>query len=86
MKYLILKDRRRRVLYSLFERRRIVLRSIVENLTLTFSIRRQAYNALNNLPRDTSITRRRNRCCLTGRPRAVYRRFGLSRLRFRKLA
>ncbi len=86
MKYLLLKDRRRRILYSLFERRRIVLRALIENLSLSSSIRIQAYNILNFLSRDISITRIRNRCCLTGRSRAVYRRFGLSRIRFRKLA
>lgn len=86
MKYLLLKDRRRRILYTSFEFRRAVLRALVENLSLSFSMRRQAYNAILLLPRDTSITRRRNRCCLTGRPRSIYRSFGLSRLRFRKLA
>ncbi len=86
MKYLLLKDRRRRVLFSLYERRQIILRSLIDNLTLPFSIRRQAYNSLIQLPREISITQRRNRCCLTGRPRGIYKKFGLSRLRFRKLA
>ena len=86
MKYLILKDRRRRVLYALYERRRIILRALIDNLILPFSIRRQAYFALIQLPRETSITQTRNRCCLTGRPRGMYTKFGLSRLRFRKLA
>lgn len=86
MKYRVLKDRRRRILHSLFERRRLVLRALRETSTLPSRVRRQAYRALLLLPRDSSITRRRNRCTLTGRARSVYRRFGLSRLRFRKLA
>jgi len=86
MKYLILKDRRRRILHAYYEPRRNVLLSIVQNLELASTIRKQAYRALLRLPRESSITQRRNRCTLTGRPRAIYRRFGMSRLRFRKLA
>lgn len=86
MKYLLLKDRRCRILYALYERRHNVLLSLVQNISLAPSIRAQAYRTLLYLPRESSITRVRNRCTLTGRSRAVYRRFGLSRLRFRKLA
>ena len=86
MKYLILKDRRRRILYALYERRHNVLLSLVQNVSLLPTVRAQAYRVLLHLPRESSITRIRNRCSLTGRSRAVYRRFGLSRLRFRKLA
>lgn len=86
MKYRLLKDRRRRILHSLFERRRNVLRSIVENVNLAPRLRGQAYRALVQIPRDASSTRRRNRCVLTNRPRAIVRRFGVSRLRFRKLS
>ena len=41
---------------------------------------------LAKLPRNSSPTRVRNRCELTGRPRAVYRKFKLSRLALRELA
>lgn len=41
---------------------------------------------LQKLPRDSSPVRLRNRCQLTGRPRAYIRRFGVSRIRFRELA
>ncbi len=86
MKYLLVKDRRRRILFALYERRRSVLLSLIQNLNLSQALRAQVYRAFRNLPLESSITRRRNRCTLTGRPRAVYRRFGLSRLRFRRLA
>lgn len=86
MKYLILKDRRRRLLAFLYERRANVLRSRVENQKLPSRTRVSAYTALNTLPRDSSSIRSRNRCTLTGRSRAIYRKFGVSRLRFRKLA
>ena len=41
---------------------------------------------LHNLPRNSSPTRRKNRCTETGRPRAFMRQFGLSRLSFREHA
>lgn len=44
------------------------------------------YAALMKLPRDASPTRLRNMCALTGRSRAVYRKFKISRLMLRKLA
>ena len=44
------------------------------------------YEALRKLPRDSSATRVRNRCVLTGRGRGVYAKFGLCRHMFRKFA
>ena len=44
------------------------------------------YAALQQLPRNASPSRVRNRCKLTGRPRGYMRQFGISRVMFRKLA
>jgi small subunit ribosomal protein S14 len=44
------------------------------------------YQALALLPRDSSPVRSKNRCKLTGRPRAYLRKFGISRIKFRELA
>ncbi|PWW82805.1 MULTISPECIES: 30S ribosomal protein S14 [Prosthecochloris] len=44
------------------------------------------YEALSKLPRNSSPTRVRTRCVLTGRGRGVYEKFGLCRQMFRKLA
>jgi small subunit ribosomal protein S14 len=44
------------------------------------------WEALQKLPRNSSPTRLRNRCNLTGRGRGVYRKFGLGRNKFRELA
>ena len=44
------------------------------------------YEGLQKLPRDSSPTRLKNRCALTGRPRAYMRKFGLSRIMFREMA
>ena len=43
-------------------------------------------NKLNELPRNSSSIRHRNRCELTGRSRGVYRKFGLSRIKLREAA
>ena len=44
------------------------------------------YEALKNLPRDSSPTRLNNRCRVTGRPRGYLRKFEMSRIAFRELA
>lgn len=44
------------------------------------------YQALQKLPRDSSIVRLHNRCMFTGRARGYYRKFGLSRLVLREMA
>ncbi len=44
------------------------------------------WSALSLLPRDSSPVRLKNRCLLTGRPKAYIRKFGLSRIKFRELA
>jgi len=44
------------------------------------------YAALAELPRDSSPTRHKNRCMVTGRSRSVIRYFGISRLQFREMA
>ena len=45
-----------------------------------------AQKKLQKLPRNSSVVRIRNRCALSGRPRAFIGRFGLSRIQFRELA
>lgn len=84
MKYLFWKDKKRRILYSAYERRKLLLKALIKNKGLTLKLRTFASKQLISLPRDASITRIRNRCIFTNRPRAVYRKFGLSRLMFRK--
>ena len=44
------------------------------------------WDGLQKLPRNSSRIRLRNRCIITGRPRAYYRKFGVSRLVFREMA
>lgn len=68
---------------------RAVREALKETLRTTHgdsAVYAQAEAKLRALPRDASPTRVRNRCQVTGRPRAVYRKFGLCRNAFRMLA
>lgn len=56
------------------------------NLKLSLEERMEYRLKLNKLPRNTSLSRHKTRCELTGRPRGNYRKFGLCRLEFRRLA
>ena len=66
------------------ERRR--LRGIADDAARSVDERMSARAALDELPKNSSPNRIRNRCALTGRPRAYIRFFGLSRIAFRDLA
>jgi len=63
-----------------------------ERLVAKYAEKRKAlkeakdWEALQKLPRNSSRTRLNNRCSLTGRSRAYYRRFGISRIMLRELA
>mgnify|MGYP001286926576 CR=1 FL=1 len=69
----------------LFEKRRNLLDQI-NNTDLSFEERQAFRLKLEKLPRNSNRNRIRNRCNVTGRPRGVYRKFGLSRITFRELA
>lgn len=66
--------------------KRAKLKAIIMNKTVSAEERFAASLKLADLPRDGSKTRIRNRCELTGRPRAFYRKFKLSRIAMRELA
>ncbi|MDE3059454.1 MAG: 30S ribosomal protein S14 [Pseudomonadota bacterium] len=65
--------------------KRAALKKIVMSKDLPFDERLQAQMALAKLPRNGSKVRHRNRCELTGRARATYRKFKLSRIKLREL-
>lgn len=66
--------------------RREQIKAVIENPESTMEDRLAAYRKLARIPRNSSSTRQRNRCDLTGRPRAYMRKFRLSRIAFRELA
>ncbi len=66
--------------------RRAARLAIARRPTPTAAARDEARAKLQRLPRDASPVRLRNRCALTGRPRGVYRKFGLARGKLRLIA
>ena len=79
------KNERRRRMTKKFSSRRAKLKAIVHDKTLPVEDRFAATLKLAELPRNSSATRIRNRCELTGRPRAYYRKHRLSRIALREL-
>lgn len=65
--------------------RRARLREIVKNPKTTPEEVWEAQQKLQKLPKNSNKIRLRNRCYLSGRPRAYYRKFGLSRIALRDL-
>jgi small subunit ribosomal protein S14 len=72
---------------STFERMERVKKTVAKYDELRRQLKKEGnYIALQRLPRDASPTRVRNMCALTGRTRAVYRKFKISRIMLRELA
>ncbi len=80
------KNRSRIIKYRRNLDKRNKLKAIVRDKTISQEERFNASLKLASLPRDGSITRIRNRCELTGRPRGFYKRVRLSRIALRELA
>jgi small subunit ribosomal protein S14 len=81
-----LRDQKRRKTVEKFKARRAVLLEIMQDPRASDEAREEARAKLQKLPRDASPVRLRNRCAMTGRPRGVYRKFGLGRNKLRDLA
>ena len=80
------KNERRRRMAKQFAGKRARLRAIAKNQALAMDERFTAQLKLAQLPRNSAPTRIRNRCELTGRPRAYYRKVRMSRMALRDLA
>jgi small subunit ribosomal protein S14 len=80
------KNKRRERLVGKFAGRRARLKAAAKDASLPPEERFAARLKLAELPRNGAKVRVRTRCQLTGRPRAVYRKFKLSRLALRELA
>jgi small subunit ribosomal protein S14 len=82
---LINRDEKRRQLVAKYAKKRAELTAVINNVSLSDVERFEARLKLQLLPRDSSPVRLRNRCQITGRPRGVFRKFGLGRLKLRDL-
>ncbi len=82
----IVKNEKRKKLAQKQYKKRLELRKAVIDESLSDEERDAAAVKLNRMNRNGCMTRVRNRCYLTGRSRGYYRRFNLSRIKFRELA
>ena len=76
----------RQKLIKKYKSKRDSLKVKIKNKSISLEERISYQNKLNDLPRNGSSIRHRNRCEITGRPRGNYRKFGLSRIKLRELS
>ena len=81
----IYRDKKRRKMVARFADRRAELKNAVKDESLPMEERFQASLKLAELPRNSSKVRIHNRCEITGRPRAYYRKLKMSRIALREL-
>ena len=80
---LINREEKRRKMVEKYAAKRAALQAIVDDVARSDEERFEARQQIQCLPRDASPVRLRNRCKLTGRPRGVFRKFGLGRSKLR---
>ncbi len=83
---MIMRERKRTKLVAKYADKRAALKKIICDQNVDFDEKMEAVEALQKLPRDSSKSRGRNRCRMTGRPHGYYRKFGLSRNKLREMA
>ena len=77
---------RRARLVERHAKKRAALKAVIKSVDASPEERQDAVNKLQMLPRDSSASRLRNRCRITGRPKGYYRKFGLGRNKLRESA
>ena len=83
---LINREEKRAKLVARYAAKRAALKAQIKDSSLSEEERMSARLKLQQLPRNANPTRQRNRCSLTGRPRGVFRKFGLCRNKLREVA
>ncbi|NGP53268.1 30S ribosomal protein S14 [Thioalkalivibrio sp. XN8] len=83
-KSMIMREEKRAKLVAKYAARRAKLKAIIVDENSSDEERLAAVAKLAGLPRDSSPSRLRNRCAITGRPRGYYRKFGLGRNKLRE--
>lgn len=84
-KSMVARDEKRKQLVAKYAAKRAELKAKIVNVNVSDEERHDAVMALQKLPRNSSASRVRNRCQMTGRSRGYYRKFGLSRNRLREV-
>ncbi len=85
-KSMIARETKRARLVAKYAEKRAALKAILSDVNASDDAKWEAQIALQKLPRDASPVRRQRRCQVTGRPHAVYRKFGLCRNKLREAA
>lgn len=80
------REKKREKTVKKYAAKRAELKAIIKNPNTSDDDRWDAQIKLQKLPRNASPSRQMRRCSLTGRPHAVYRRFGLARTKLREAA
>jgi len=83
---MINRELKRIKLTAKYAKKRAALKETIRSLESTPEERFAAVEALQKMPRDSSKSRIRNRCKITGRSRGVYKKFGLARHKLREAA
>ena len=85
-KSMIAREAKRTRMVAKFAQKRAALKAIIADVNASDEEKWDAQGALQKLPRDASPVRQQRRCQVTGRPHAVYRKFGLCRNKLREAA
>ena len=83
---LINREKKREKLVQKYASKRQALQAVIADSSKSHDEQMAARLELQQLPRNASPTRLRNRCAITGRPRGTFRKFGLARNKIRELA
>ena len=79
-------NKKRADLAEKYAAKRAELKAIIDDQSKSEEERYEARLKLQALPRNSTPTRQRNRCAMTGRPRGTFRKFGLARIKLREIA
>lgn len=82
----VLRDQRRKKLIAKYAEKRAALRARLKDQNASIEDKLEAQEQFAKLPRNSCPTRLKRRCEVSGRPRAYYRKFGISRIALRDLA
>lgn len=83
---MIERELKRTKLVAKLGKKREALKAQIISPTASYEEKQTAATKLQKMPRDSSYTRQRNRCAITGRSRGVYQKFGLARHKLREAA
>jgi small subunit ribosomal protein S14 len=85
-KAMIQRELKRLKMVEKYSAKRLALKRVIRDINASDDEKELAQKKLNSMPRDSSPSRMRRRCSITGRPHGVYRKFGLARNKLRESA